>query len=175
MDNEIDKAFLQSMMSDRKASMSGKDNTVFSQEKRKLARKNQKSKRKEIREHESAISSTAVLSDSTTTDSNTNDEMSLCPTTFFGQVTRSNKRSVKTGGVVRISTWHLKSTICCSGISSEQNFFIGYFCYNVWDCGNIRKRSIRIIFNFISTGPFLHPICTGGGGGKFAPYLKTDW
>ena len=46
MDNEIDKAFLQSMMSDRKASMSGKDNTAFSQVKRKLARENQKSKRK---------------------------------------------------------------------------------------------------------------------------------
>ena len=30
MDNELDKAFLQSMMSDRKASMSGKDNTTFS-------------------------------------------------------------------------------------------------------------------------------------------------
>ena len=30
MDNELDKAFLQSMMSDRKASMSGKDNTAIS-------------------------------------------------------------------------------------------------------------------------------------------------
>ena len=31
-------------------------------------------------------------------------------------------------------------------------------------------------FNPISTGLFLHPICTGGGrGGKFTPYLKTVW
>ena len=40
MDNEIDKACLQSMMSDQKASMSGKDNTAFSRVKRKLAREN---------------------------------------------------------------------------------------------------------------------------------------
>ena len=33
MDNKIDVAFLQSMMSDGKASMSGKDNTAFSREK----------------------------------------------------------------------------------------------------------------------------------------------
>ena len=46
MDNEIEKAFLQSMMSDRKASMSGKDNTAFSRVKRKLARQKQESKRK---------------------------------------------------------------------------------------------------------------------------------
>ena len=46
MDNEIDKAFLQSMMSDRKASMSGNNNTAFRRVKRKLARENQESKRK---------------------------------------------------------------------------------------------------------------------------------
>ena len=44
MDNETDKAFLQSMLSDRKASMSSKDNTAFSRVKRKLARENQDSK-----------------------------------------------------------------------------------------------------------------------------------
>ena len=30
------------------------------------------------------------------------------------------------------------------------------------------------LFNPIFTGLFLHFICTGGGG-KFAPYLKTVW
>ena len=39
MDNERDKAFLQSMMSDRKALMSGKDNIAFSRVNRKLAEK----------------------------------------------------------------------------------------------------------------------------------------
>ena len=83
MDNEMDKAFLESMMSDRKASMSGKDHTAFSRVKRKLARENQESKRKKKWEDESASCSAAVLSDSTTTDSSTDDEMSLCPTTFL--------------------------------------------------------------------------------------------
>ena len=77
MDNEINKAFLQSMMSDRKASMSGKDNTAFSEVKKKLARENQESKRKKKWEDESASCSAAVLNDSTTTDSSTDDEMGL--------------------------------------------------------------------------------------------------
>ena len=54
MENEVDKAFLQSMMSDQKASMSGEDNTAFSRVKRKLARENQESKRKKKWEDESA-------------------------------------------------------------------------------------------------------------------------
>ena len=102
MDNEIDKAFLQSMMSDRKVSMSGKDNTAFSRVKRKLARENQESKRKKKWEDESESCSTAVLSDSTTTDSSTDDEMSLCPTNSSDLVSRSHKRSVKTGVGVHI-------------------------------------------------------------------------
>ena len=61
MDNEMDKAFLQSMMPDRKASMSGKDNTVFSRIKRKLARENQESKRKKKWEDESASCSVTAL------------------------------------------------------------------------------------------------------------------
>ena len=90
MDNETEKAFLQSMMSDRIASMSGKDNTAFIQVKKKLARENQESKRKKIWEDKSASCSTAILSDSTTTDSSTDDEMSLCSTTSSGQVSRSH-------------------------------------------------------------------------------------
>ena len=96
MDNEIDRAFLQSMMFDRKALMSGKDNTTFSRVKGKLERENQESKRKKKWKDDSASCSTVVLSDSTTTDSSTDDKMSLCPTTSFGQVSRSHKRSVKT-------------------------------------------------------------------------------
>ena len=46
MDNEIDQAFLQSMVSDLKALMSGKDITAFSRVKEKLERENQESKRK---------------------------------------------------------------------------------------------------------------------------------
>ena len=99
MDNEIDKAFLQSMMSNRKASISVKDNTAFSRVKRKLARENQESKRKKKWEDESASCSAAVLGDSTTSDSSFDDEMSLCSTTFTSsdQASRSHKRSVKTG------------------------------------------------------------------------------
>ena len=41
MDNEIDKEFLQFMMSDQKAAMGGKDKAAFSRVKRKLARANQ--------------------------------------------------------------------------------------------------------------------------------------
>ena len=55
------------MTSDRKALMSGKDNTAFSRVKRKLARENQESKQKKKWEDESASCSAAVLSDSTTT------------------------------------------------------------------------------------------------------------
>ena len=109
MDNKIDKAFLQSMMSDQKASMSGKDNTAFSRVKRKLARENQESKRKKKWEDESASCSAAVLSNINTTDSSTDDEMSLCPNTSFDQVSRSHKRSVKTGVGVHISHDILKA------------------------------------------------------------------
>ena len=44
----------------------------------------------------------AVLSDITSTNSSTDDEMSLCPTTSSDQVSRSHKRSVKTGVRVHI-------------------------------------------------------------------------
>ena len=40
-----------------------------------------------------------------------------------------------------------------------------------------RGYSIKLLWllvNPISIGLLLHPICTGGGG-KFTPYLKTDW
>ena len=85
------------MMSDRKTSMSGKDNTAFSRIKRNLAIENQESKRSKKWEDESASCSTAVLSDNTTTDSSTDDKMSLCPITSFDLVSRSHKRSVKIG------------------------------------------------------------------------------
>ena len=91
MDNKIDKAFLQSLTPDRKALMSGKENTALSRVKRKLARENQESKRKKKWEDESASCSADVPSDSTTTDFSTDDEMSLCPTTSSGQVCRSHK------------------------------------------------------------------------------------
>ena len=52
MDNEIDKAFFQSMISDQKASMGGNDKAVFSREKRKPARENQNFKRKKKWEDE---------------------------------------------------------------------------------------------------------------------------
>ena len=35
------------------------------------------------------------------------------------------------------------------------------------------RRTIAEDINPVYTGLFLHPICTRGG--KFAPYLKTDW
>ena len=122
MDNEIDKAFLQSMMSDRKASMSGQDNTAFSRVKRKLARENQESKRKKKWEDESASCSAAVLSDITTTDSSTDDEMSLCPTTSSDQVSRSHKRSLKTGVGVHIPHGILKAPIVVQALEFATKF-----------------------------------------------------
>ena len=62
-------------------------------------------------EDESASCSTAILSDSTTTDSSTDDEMSLRPTTSSDQVSRSHKRSVKTGVGVHIPHDILKAPI----------------------------------------------------------------
>ena len=173
MDNEIDKAFLQSMMSDRKASMSCKDNTVFSQVKRKLARENQKSKRKEIWEHESAISSTAVLSDSTTTNSNTNDKMILCPTTSSGQVTRSNKRSVKTGVVVRIPHDILKAPYVVQALVRNKisSSAISAIMYEI--VATSEKDPSELSLTLYLPGHFYTLFVPGGG--KFALYLKTDW
>ena len=81
INNEIDKAFLQSKMSDRKASKCSKDKAAFSRIERKLAEEYPESKQKKKRGDESASCSTAVQSDSTTTDFSIDEVMSLCSTT----------------------------------------------------------------------------------------------
>ena len=106
--NEEDKKFLLSMMSDREASMGGKDTISIGQAKRKLAINNQKMKQKKLYEEEAAACSiSVVLSDSTTTDASTDDEAE--PFYNPAKTARNHKKLVKTGVDVHIPSNILKA------------------------------------------------------------------
>ena len=107
--NEEDKAFLISMMTDRKASMAGKDSKLKKQQEKKQNRKKEEAKRLKRWEDKRAVTS-VTFSDSTSTDGSAGDSLSE-EESFMPQSSsdRKHKRSVKTGVQVHIPPDILKS------------------------------------------------------------------
>ena len=97
--NAEDKKFLQSMMTDRRATITGKDSTTRNREKRKQKRRHQETKRLKRYESNQACHSSAVLSDSTTTNTSTDDDQDNYSS---NTPERKHRRLVKTGVVVHI-------------------------------------------------------------------------
>ena len=109
--NEEDKAFLISMMTDRKASMAGKDTKLKKQQEKKQNRKKEEAKRLKRWEDKRAVTSSVTFSDSTSTDGSAGDSLSE-EESFMPQSSsdRKHKRSVKTGVQVHIPQDILKSS-----------------------------------------------------------------
>ena len=108
--NEEDKAFLISMMTDRKASMAGKDTKLKKQQEKKQNRKKEEAKRLKRWEDKRPVTSSVTFSDSTSTDGSAGDSLSE-KESFMPQFSsdRKHKRSVKTGVRVHIPPDILKS------------------------------------------------------------------
>ena len=135
------------MMSDLKTSMGGKDKAAISQVKKKLAREKLR-----IQARKEMIRWVSKLQDSCSQWQYYNRfqhqwQNDSLPYYIFRSSFQKSQKINENRSSRSHSSWHFENTNCCSGSSSKQKFFVSYFCYKIWNYGNIRWRSIQIIFN----------------------------
>ena len=125
--NEEDKKFLQSMMTDRLATMSGIDVKLSETERKVKERKEKELKRIAIQKESKMDTS---CSNATLSDSDDEEEAKEVPDPLYSCAKRSHKRCVKTGVTVFIPPNILKSPKVVQSLVRNNNFiFCNIFCH----------------------------------------------